>query len=675
MAYDLRGNTNDDRGKILRIHPEPDGTYTIPEGNLFPKGIAKTKPEIYIMGVRNPYRITIDKKSNYLFWGEVGPDAAKDSSSGPRGYDEFNMAKQAGNFGWPLVIGNNKPYPRVYYNENNRIGEKADTLHPINHSVNNTGLTDLPAAHPAIIWYPYDSSNIFTSFGAGGRTAIGGPFYQYDASLDSKVKFPAYFDHCWFIADWMRNWIKLVHFTTGNGIERIDNFLPDTIFKKPICMKFGPDGALYVLEFGSTWGENPDGRLVKIEYEPGNCTPIARLALDKAFGKTPLTVNLSADNSIDFDNDPLQYEWKDDKGKIIANGVHAKLVFDKPGRYTIRLTVKDNHGAESNMDTVISAGNAMPGIQVSMDNHTFYWDTLRYSVEVKDEEDGIIGNSIHPADVKVSLQYFASPYGFNAAKGLKHSRGEVLLNESDCNSCHQLNHKSAGPSFTDIAQRYNDNKKDIPRLAEKILKGGSGVWGNINMSAHPQLDIDQATQIVEYIYSLVQKDYPVKSLPVQGTLALHEIAKTSMPGNGYYVLQAAYTDKGGVSATPLSTHTNISLRNATVRSSDFEELYEGIGTDDKFSGRHGSGAAIKNIDLTGIRQLQILASGNGSIDIHLDSVNGPLISKALFTTKHTEETMTASLKPLTGVHSIYFVFTSEDERFSEIYLEWIRFNK
>src|SRR5260221_11135756 len=191
------------------------------------------------MGLRNPYRITIDKKSGYLFWGEVGPDAAKDSSSGPRGYDEFNMAKQAGNFGWPLVIGNNKPYPHVYYNENNRIGEKTDTLHPVNHSVNNTGLTDLPPAHPAIIWYPYDSSTVFPSFGAGGRTAIGGPFYQYDASLDSKVKFPASFDHCWFIGDWRRNWIKLVHFTADNRIESIDNFLPGPIFKKPIFMKFG----------------------------------------------------------------------------------------------------------------------------------------------------------------------------------------------------------------------------------------------------------------------------------------------------------------------------------------------------------------------------------------------------------------------------------------------------
>lgn len=54
------GNTNDLRGKILRIHPEADGTYSIPAGNLFPKDTPKTRPEIYSMGHRNAWRISID---------------------------------------------------------------------------------------------------------------------------------------------------------------------------------------------------------------------------------------------------------------------------------------------------------------------------------------------------------------------------------------------------------------------------------------------------------------------------------------------------------------------------------------------------------------------------------------------------------------------------------------
>jgi cytochrome c len=99
-ALKSSGNTNDLRGKILRIHPTTDvaasdGTYTIPDGNLFPKGTPGTRPEIYVMGCRNPYRISVDRRTGFLYWGEVGPDAGKDSlMRGPRGHDEINQARK-----------------------------------------------------------------------------------------------------------------------------------------------------------------------------------------------------------------------------------------------------------------------------------------------------------------------------------------------------------------------------------------------------------------------------------------------------------------------------------------------------------------------------------------------------------------------------------------------------
>ena len=105
------GNTNDLRGKILRIHPEANGTYSIPEGNLFPKGTAKTRPEIYVMGDRNPWRPSIDSKTGWLYWGEVGPDASADSKTTRTGMDELNQARKPGNFGWPYFIGENRGYP------------------------------------------------------------------------------------------------------------------------------------------------------------------------------------------------------------------------------------------------------------------------------------------------------------------------------------------------------------------------------------------------------------------------------------------------------------------------------------------------------------------------------------------------------------------------------------
>ncbi|MBK9977335.1 MAG: PQQ-dependent sugar dehydrogenase [Gemmatimonadetes bacterium] len=176
MPWDAQkssANTNDLRGKILRIHPEPDGSYTIPEGNLFPPGMAKTRPEIYTMGHRNPYRIAVDKHTGVLYWGDVGPDASVDSvDRGPAGYDEVGRATRAGNYGWPHFVGDNKAYRDVDY-ATMHIGPPFDPQRPHNDSPNNTGLTELPPAQKAFIWYPYGPSGDFPLVGAGGRTRDG----------------------------------------------------------------------------------------------------------------------------------------------------------------------------------------------------------------------------------------------------------------------------------------------------------------------------------------------------------------------------------------------------------------------------------------------------------------------------------------------------------------------
>src|SRR5688572_6320667 len=107
-AQRTSGNTNDLRGKINRIKPDGSGGYTIPAGNLFAPGTANTRPEVYVMGVRNPYRVWFDRGSGTLYWGEVGPDAgATLANRGPAAYDEFNRATAAGNYGWPYCGGPN----------------------------------------------------------------------------------------------------------------------------------------------------------------------------------------------------------------------------------------------------------------------------------------------------------------------------------------------------------------------------------------------------------------------------------------------------------------------------------------------------------------------------------------------------------------------------------------
>ena len=270
-AQRASANTNDLRGKILRIKPEADATYSIPAGNLFPAD-ATHRPEIYVMGNRNPYRISVDPETGWLYWGDVGPDASNDSASrGPRGYDEINQAREAGNFGWPYVIADNKAY-RDYNFATGVSGPAFDPNAPTNDSPNNTGALNLPAAKPAFIWYPYSTSLALNPFpelitGTTGRTAMAGPVYHFDPTLDSDVRLPEYFDDTLFIYDWSRSAFWEVKLDQNGQALKINRVFSGLSFTRPIEAELGPDGALYVLEWGTDFsGNNADAKLVRVEF-------------------------------------------------------------------------------------------------------------------------------------------------------------------------------------------------------------------------------------------------------------------------------------------------------------------------------------------------------------------------------------------------------------------------
>ncbi len=140
---------------------------------------------------------------------------------------------------------------------------------PVNNSPNNTGGQNLPPAQPAWIWYPYGASTMFPEITPGsGRTAMGGPVYHHDrASPASTRKLPEYFDDTLFVYEWSRNWIKEVKVDAAGNVLKINDFLPTFVFRRPMDMKIGPDGAMYVIEWGSSFGGgNADSQLVRIDY-------------------------------------------------------------------------------------------------------------------------------------------------------------------------------------------------------------------------------------------------------------------------------------------------------------------------------------------------------------------------------------------------------------------------
>ena len=703
------GNTNDLRGKILRIHPESDGTYSIPEGNLFPPGTAKTRPEIYTMGHRNPWRPTLDSKTGYLYWGEVGPDASVDSIWGPKGYDEFNQAKGPGFFGWPFFIGANFPYNR-HNHADSSYGAPYDVTNPVNESVNNTGLRELPKpVVPAMIYYPYGTSEIFPELGSSGRSATGGPvFRKADFEKTAPYVFPAYYEGKWLIVDFMRGWIFAVTMDENGDYKSMERFLPNETFSSAIDMDFGPDGSLYILEYGSAWFRgNANSRLVKIQFNKGNRKPNVKASADKLAGAVPLVVNLSADGSTDFDSydqGKLTYEWKITKGSDFNQTLkeaNPEFTFTDPGTYLVTLTVTDTKGENNFASFEIVAGNEPPSVVIDINglNRSFWFgdSELNYAVSVSDNEDGSTENGeINEQIVAITFDYV--PAGFDpieiASKqvGVESSAqlslGKTLIESSDCKSCHQYTEKSIGPSYQAVAEKYENTEANTAYLVSKIIKGGSGVWGDHGMSAHPSLSEADAERMVNYILALNEVQATIPSLPLRGKVS------TKIPegeiGQGSFLLRAAYTDQGGSAIGSLNGIDFIVLKSPFV---DPQTSIDRKGvqllttpTINFLVAGDQSHFALDGIDLTSITQIDVLAAINqrnggigGSVEVRIGSPQGELLGKSEkigrkegggfrppqgvnFIDWRRQNAIRASIKikPTNGLQKIYFIFTNSE---------------
>ncbi|MBI5439337.1 MAG: cytochrome C [Nitrosomonadales bacterium] len=77
-----------------------------------------------------------------------------------------------------------------------------------------------------------------------------------------------------------------------------------------------------------------------------------------------------------------------------------------------------------------------------------------------------------------------------------------LAKKSNCTACHAIDKKVVGPSWKDISKKYKGDASAKAKLATKIVKGGSGVWGAMPMPANPKIDEAGAMILVDFIYSL-----------------------------------------------------------------------------------------------------------------------------------------------------------------------------
>jgi glucose/arabinose dehydrogenase/type 1 glutamine amidotransferase len=387
------GNSNDLNGKILRIHPEADGTATIPAGNLFPEATDtgnKTRPEIYVMGVRNIARLAIDPETNWLTAGWVGPDAASPSPElGPAKYETATIITEAGNHGWPYCMGNKQPYRDRSSSDAAVLTGWYDCDNPINTSPRNTGLVNLPPVKKNMIWYSPDgggptfpnrpNSTIPTYNAAdatytqpylrgGGQAIMSGPTYHYDrVNTDSGVAWPKYWDDKWFIGDESNSANRIAVTVDPAGVptqtppafaETLRQIIPsgggDARLQSWMDAKFGPDGALYMLDYGSGFFSlDQNQKLLRITYTGGAATPTPA-ATNVAVQNKPLTYSFNGSKS-----GGVSWKWEFGDGTISteANPRHA---YTRVGPYTAKLTTTYADG-----EVVVSRTSVNVGCTVS----------------------------------------------------------------------------------------------------------------------------------------------------------------------------------------------------------------------------------------------------------------------------------------------------------------------
>ena len=182
------------------------------------------------------------------------------------------------------------------------------------------------------------------------------------------------------------------------------------------------------------------------------------------------------------------------------------------------------------------------------EKRSYAWkEQVRYSISISDPKDGESKYGEIPSqECLLTLEYLPVNNDEEIKKAMekKEEKGLSLIKKSTCFGCHALATRVAGPSFQEIAARYETNDATINNLANHILNGSIGVWGNQQMPAHPDFTEEQRRLISKYILEI--GDYPYRWVypGLEGVFPI--IDKPGIDRDGVYVLTASYTSTSGV---------------------------------------------------------------------------------------------------------------------------------
>jgi cytochrome c len=240
-----------------------------------------------------------------------------------------------------------------------------------------------------------------------------------------------------------------------------------------------------------------------------------------------------------------------------------------------------------------------------------------------------------------------------------------------------------------VAERYKNDDATIKKLAAKVISGGSGVWGEHAMSAHPQLSVKQASEIVSYILSVKEEGKNTVTVPPSGVIRPDK-------SGGEYILSVTYQDKErmGIEANTVKKNFHFKSPRLKAVASDDDKAVAKLGESVVRFTENGSWLLFKNIDLTNISTVLFFVDPSGiggKLALRLGSPTGHQIGtvsipqpkgkpKAGANQKNNHwTTVQMRPKPQAGNHDLYIVYTDPGDAKSDVwtslFLDWIEFRK
>ena len=271
-------NTNDLRGKILRISVNGDGTYSVPSGNMFPSPRTSTTRPVprstrWASGTRSGSRST---RTASPMWPTTRPTRPRPRATvRPAGTGRIEIVRKPANYGWPHVLQDRPADVQVGLQHPDDARRDVRVRQPGPRPREHLAVEHRPGAHTAdhqpgrLVLVPrrpwgtpcFASYNtptrqgtcprIFPELGQGGVGPHVTAKYDYDADNPSATKFPPYYDNALFFGEWTRDYLREIRSTRQNRVFKINNVLN--------CGGVGVRAAVRVRQ--------PDGRAVRLRRQ------------------------------------------------------------------------------------------------------------------------------------------------------------------------------------------------------------------------------------------------------------------------------------------------------------------------------------------------------------------------------------------------------------------------